>query len=389
MKMFRCWLCVLASSVILLSLMRISHGAEGAVADKYTVYVGTYTRGGESKGIYRLHLNSVTGEMTGLTPVAEAVNPSFLALDPQRKFLYAVSEISDLDGKPTGGVTAFRIDPATGDLTKINAQSSGGAGPCHLIVDHTGKNVLVANYGGGSAAVLPIAEDGSLKPASSVVQHEGSSVNPQRQKEPHAHSINLDRAGERAFVADLGLDKVMIYRFDPGAGKLAGNDPSAAEIEPGSGPRHFDFHPSGRFAYVINELASTITALAYDSATGALTELQTVSTLPSGFGGVNYTADIHVHPTGKFLYGSNRGHDSIVVFAIDEQTGELRHVQHQSTMGETPRNFGIDPSGRVLLAENQKSGTIYSFRIDSEEGRLSLSGHSIKVPAPVCVQFAP
>ncbi|MEZ6058305.1 MAG: lactonase family protein [Planctomycetaceae bacterium] len=355
---------------------------------KWLVYVGTYA-GAKDPGIFRLELNVATGEMTKLGETSGVANPSFLAIHPTNRSLYAVSEISDIDGKKTGGVAAFSIDPKDGALTAINVKPSGGPGPCHLNVDREGKNILVANYGGGSVAVLPIVDGGGLKEPSCFIQHEGSSVNPGRQAAPHGHSINLDLSGKRAFAADLGLDKVLIYNFDATAGTLTPNHPAAGVVAPGSGPRHFDFHPTGKFAYVINEMGSTVTAFSYNSETGSLTELQTISTLPDDFKGNNSTADIHVHPSGRFLYGSNRGHDSIVVYTIDESTGKLTWKQHQSTLGKTPRNFGIDPTGRILLAENQGSDSIYSFHIDANTGELKATGHSIEIPRPVCVRFVP
>lgn len=388
-RTFRCWLCVLASSVLLLSLMHLAEGAPPpASADQYLVYIGTYTRGGESKGIYRLLLDVATGEMTQLGFEGGVQNPSFLAISPSQRFLYAVSEISDVNGKPTGGVAGFSIRPTDGELDPLNAQPSGSTGPCHLVVHPSEKCVLVANYAGGASAILPIDQDGKLGPPS-VIQHQGSSVHPTRQTGPHAHSINLDSKGLRAYVPDLGLDKILIYQVDPAAPSLTINDPPFVAVDPGSGPRHFDFSPDGRFAYAICELGSTIVAFSHDPATGGLTPLQTVSTLPEGFSGDNSTADIHVHPTGKFLYGSNRGHDSIVVYAIDPASGQLTYVQHQSTLGQTPRNFGIDPGGRVLLAENQNSGTIHSFKIDPQSGALTPTGKSISIPRPVCAKFIP
>ncbi|MBI2824078.1 MAG: lactonase family protein [Planctomycetia bacterium] len=360
-------------------------GADQTPADKLLVYVGTYT-GGKSEGIYCCRLDPATGAIERLGVTADVKNPSFLAIDPAKRFLYAVSEVADADGN-TGAVTAFAIERPSGRLTKLNHQSSAGAGPCHLVVDREGKNVLVANYGSGSAAVLPAGPDGRLAHASSKVQHVGTSVNRERQEAPHAHSINLDPGGRYAFVADLGLDKVLVYRFDPAAGKLTANDPPAASVAPGSGPRHFAFHPSGRFAYVINEMASTVTAMKYDPAHGTLTELHTVTTLPPAFWDSNTTAEVQVHPSGRFLYGSNRGHDSIAIFAIDADTGRLSPIGHQPTGGRTPRNFGIDPDGKFLLAANQDSGTIKVFRIDPATGKLAPTGHSIEIPMPVCVKF--
>ena len=354
----------------------------------WTIYIGTYSRG-EGGGIYRAVLDATNGTLGEPELAAETPNPSFLAIHPNRKFLYAIGEASVIDGKPEGGVVAFAIDRETGNLTRLNAQSSGGRGPCHLMVDNAGRNVLVANYGGGSAAVLPIAPDGRLQPASSLVQHEGSSVDPRRQTAPHAHSINLDPANRFAFVADLGLDQVVIYQFSSEAGTLTPHAPPFAKVAPGAGPRHFAFHPTGRFAYVINELDSTLTAFTYDAQQGRLTTLQTVSTLPAGFEGSNTTAEVVVHPSGNFVYGSNRGHDSLACYRIDPQTGKLALVGHTPTGGETPRNFAIDPAGRFVLAENQPSNSVVVFRVDPETGALAPTGSQITVPAPVCIRMMP
>ncbi len=353
------------------------------------VYVGTYT-GGKSKGIYLFHLDMASGKLTAVGLAAETTNPSFLAIHPGRRFLYAVNEIENFDGKKSGAVSAFAIDPETGHLTLLNRQPSGGAGPCHLVVDKQGKNVLVANYGSGSVAVLPIQADGRLGPPTSTIQHSGSSVNPQRQEGPHAHSINLDAANRHALAADLGLDKVFIYRFDADRGTLSPNDPPFAAVAPGAGPRHFAFHPNGRTAYVINEMGMTVTVFSYDAGTGALKTLQTISTLPEGAHGENYsTAEVQVSPNGKFLYGSNRGHDSIAIFQIDPHTGLLTYVGNEPTQGKTPRNFGIDPTGTYLLAANQDSNTIVVFRIDPQTGRLTPTGNTAEVPMPVCVKMMP
>lgn len=351
------------------------------------VYFGTYT-GEKSKGIYRARMNAATGELSAPQLAAELRNPSYLAVRPDG-FLYAISEVNDVDGKPGGAVSAFAIAAGTGELKPLNRQSSGGGGPAHISLDRTERTALVANYGGGSVASLPIAADGSLKPAASVIQHTGSSVNQARQKEPHAHSVNVDPANRLAYVADLGIDKIMIYRLGAD-GSLTPNDPPSAAAQPGDGPRHFAFHPKGRFAYVINELKCTITAFSV-AANGGLTALQTVSTLPEGQAVVQgySTADVQVHPSGRFLYGSNRGHDSIVVFAIDEKTGRLTYVQHEPTGGSTPRAFGIDPSGAFLLAANQKSDSVTVHRIDQATGRLTATGHTAEVGSPVCVKFVP
>jgi 6-phosphogluconolactonase len=362
-----------------------------AGAEDLLLYVGTYTRG-KSEGIYRLTMNSETGELTLRGVAAKLDSPSFLAIHPNRGYLYAVNEISDLNGRKTGGVSALAIEPFDGSLTLLNQQPSGGAGPCHLVVDPSGKNVLVANYGGGSVASLPIQSDGQLSAPASVIQHTGSSVNPNRQKEPHAHSINLDEVGRFAFAADLGVDKIFVYRFDAESGKLTPHDPPAATVAPGSGPRHFAFHPSGKFAYVINEMLLTVTAFAYDPKHGALQEIQTISTLPPNteIQGKGYsTAEVVAHPSGKFLYGSNRGHDTITAFAIDSQTGKLTRIENEPTQGRTPRNFALDPTGRWLLAENQDSGTIVVFAIDPNTGELNATGAKAEVPNPVCIRFVP
>lgn len=363
-----------------------------ANAGSTLVFIGTYTKTephvqGKAAGIYTYRLDSATGELTYVGTTTGTINPSFLALSPQQRHLYAVNETSEHDGQPGGAVSAFMIDPRSGTLAPINRQPSHGEAPCHLCVDATGRWVLVANYGTGSVAVYPIRPDGGLGAASHVVQHEGSSVNPQRQAGPHAHSITLSPDNRYAFVCDLGLDKVMIYRFDGSAGRLIPNDPPWVTTAPGAGPRHFDFHPSARYAYVINEIASTLTAFAYDPEHGKLSELQTVSTLPEGFNERNSTADVHVGPSGRFVYGSNRGHDSIAVFSIDSTTGRLALVGHEATRGRTPRNFAIDPSGTYLFAANQNSDTIVTFRIDPHTGALAATGHMVEVPTPVCIKF--
>jgi len=370
----------------LLLIPGLRAAAKPAAKGEYLVYIGTYT-GKKSKGIYAYRFQAATGKLTSLDLVADTPNPSFLAVHPNRRFLYAVSEIASYEGQKTGAVSAFSIDPETGKLTFLNKISSRGSGPCYLVVDKTGKNVLVANYGGGSVAVLPVKEEGSLGEASAFVQHTGSSVNPKRQQGPHAHSINVSPDNRFAVVADLGLDQVLVYRFDPAKGSLAANDPPFAKVNPGAGPRHFAFHPSGRFAYVINELQSTVTAFAYNAPGGVLKELQTISTLPKDFAGNNSTAEVQAHPSGKFLYGSNRGHDSITVFAIDARKGTLTPLEQVSTQGKTPRNFGIDPTGSYLIAANQGSDNIVVFRIDPKTGRLSPTGQTLEVGSPVCVKF--
>jgi 6-phosphogluconolactonase len=359
-----------------------------AAAERCLVYVGTYT-GPQSKGIHAYRLELASGRCEPIGLVAEVKSPSFLAVHPGRKFLYSVNEIQDFDGKPTGGVSAFAIHADSGKLDFLNHQSSQGAGPCHLVVDRTGQTLLVANYGSGSVAALPVAPDGRLSPATSVVQHAGGSVNPQRQTGPHAHSINVDLGNRFAVAADLGLDKLLVYRLDPARSQLMPNDPPFATVAPGSGPRHFAFHPNGKFAYVINEILCTITCLAYYGQQGRLSELQTLTTLPSGVERKSEfsTAEVQVHPSGKYVYGSNRGHDSITTFAVDDATGTLRYVDNRSTEGRTPRGFGVDPTGQFLLAGNQDSHSIVVFRVDPTTGQLSPTGQTLQVGSPVCVKF--
>lgn len=377
---------MIAATVLLSANLLASDAGDGET----WVYVGTYT-GKESKGIYRLKLDLSDGALENEGVVAEVKNPSFLAIDPKGRRLYSVAEIETFEGKKAGGVAAFEIDPDSGALSKLNEQSSGGPGPCHLVVDRLGKAVLVANYGGGSVAVLPIDPDGRLEPASAFVQHEGRSVNPRRQEKPHAHSINVDPSNRYAFVADLGVDKVFVYRFNADDGALEPNDPPFVATPPGGGPRHFALHPSGKFAYANNELTSSVNAFAYDAGVGALTLLQTVSTLPpeSRDDSDNTTAEVQVHPSGRFVYVSNRGHDSIAVFKVDEDSGKLEIFEYTPTGGKVPRNFGIDPTGRFLLAANQDSDNVVVFRIDEEKGGLTPTRVEVEAPTPVCIKFLP
>jgi 6-phosphogluconolactonase len=360
---------------------------EESKGDKMWLFVGTYTEG-RSKGIYRFDLDAATGKLSDGVLAVETVNPSFLAIHPNQQLVYAVNEISNFAGaKNAGAVSAFALDPRSGDLTLLNAQSTEGAGPCHLVVDKQGKNVLAANYGGGSVCVLPIEANGALAKASAFIQHHGTSANPQRQEAPHAHSVNLDAANRFAFVADLGLDKVFIYRFDGAQGTLTPNDPSGAAVEPGSGPRHFAFHPSDRYAYVINELKSTVTAFAYDADKGSLKTLQTTTTIPAEFAGKSWTAEVQVHPSGRFLYGSNRGHNSIAIFNIEEASGKLTFVGWQGHHIKTPRNFVLDPEGKFLFVANQDGDSIVVFAIDAKTGKLTPTGAEVEVSKPVCLRM--
>ena len=349
------------------------------------LFVGTYTKG-KSEGIYRCRFDAGSGKLTVESTIKGVTNPSFLVVDRNRGRLFCVNETAEFEGKPGGSVSAFALNPKTGDLQLLNSCSTHGADPCYLTIDAAGRFVLVANYTGGSLAVLPVQNDGSLGEATDVVQHEGSSVKP-RQQGPHAHSVLLDTSGRFAYAADLGLDRVMIYRFDDREGKLLPTMPGWAELKPGAGPRHLAFSPDGSNVYVANELDSTLTVFSVDRSTGGLEHRQTVSTLPSGFAGENFPADIHVARSGRFVYASNRGHDSIAVFAVDAKTREVSPVQHEPTGGKWPRNFTIDPTGQYLLVANQRSDTITVFAIDPESGTLIPNGQAAEVPSPVCLKF--
>jgi 6-phosphogluconolactonase len=379
----RGWLLVVFS-VVAMSLG--SAAAYPAEPGKFWVFVGTYTDG-KSKGIYRMVFDSASGKLSEPALAAEVSNPSFLAVHPTAKYLYSVNEGRG-PGKG-GGVTSFALDAKTGELTKLNQESTIGDGPCHLVVDATGKNVLVANYGGGSVAVLPIGPDGKLGPASDFIQHKGKVFDPRRQGTPHAHSINLDKANRFAVVADLGLDRVFVYKFDPIHGKLTPNDPPSTKVKNRSGPRHFAFHPDGKHAYVINEIDCTVSAFDYDAERGTLTAIQTIPTMPVNVQGRHSTAEVVVHPSGKFLYGSNRGHDSLAVYTIEPGTGRLTNVEYEPTRGKTPRNFAVDPTGSYVLAENMGSGTIVVFKVDPETGALEATGQVAQVPSACCVKFVP
>ena len=350
-------------------------------AGEFLVYFGTYT-GAKSKGIYVSRFDPATGKLSAPELAAETRNPSFLALHPGGSFLYAVGEANH-----AGTVSAFSLDRQTGKLTLLNQQASAGSGPCHLSVDATGKCLLVANYNSGSIAALPIHADGSLGEAATTIQHTGSSVNPQRQAGPHAHFICPSPDNRFALNCDLGLDQVLVYRLDPDAAKLVPDDPQFATVAPGAGPRHLTFSPDGKFVYVINEIGSTISTFSYNPTNAAMTEVQTLSTLPKDFSTNNTAAEIAMHPSGKFLYGSNRGHDSIAVFAVDRKSGRLTLVEHQSSQGRTPRHIAIDPTGRWLLAENQDSDSVIVFAIDPDTGKLKPAGQSLTIGSPVCAVF--
>ncbi len=363
----------------------------------YTVYIGTYTDPilfgtgkvlyGKGKGIYIYRMDSVSGSMKFISTTRDTTNPSYLALGADNRSLYAVNELKTYRDEPTGTVSAFTVDSDTKQLTFLNKKPTHGTDPCHLTVDKTGKFVLLANFMSGSVCVLPIQADGSLGDVSDFIQHRGSSIDPDRQQGPHAHAVTLDDTNRYAFVPDLGLDKLLVYKFDAKSGKLSPNQTAWSSVKPGAGPRHLVFHPSSAYAYLINELDSTVTAYRFDGDNGILQDIQTISTLPMGYKGVSTCADLQVARSGKFLYGSNRGHDSIVMFKIDPPTGRLNCIGHQSTQGNTPRNFAIDPGGNFLLAANQDSDTIVTFRIDSHSGLLQPTGQITEVPTPVCIKI--
>jgi 6-phosphogluconolactonase len=351
-------------------------------------YVGTYTDG-ESRGIYRFTLDPVSGAASVPVIAAEAENPTFLALHPTGRFLYAVGETGAFGGEKTGSVSAFGVDPASGALQLLNQQPSMGAGPCHIVVDGSGRAVLVANYGGGTVAALPVGQDGRLGAPSSVQSHSGTGPKERRQEGPHAHGIALDADERRAFAADLGADRLFVYDLDAAGGILTPSAPPAVVLQPGAGPRHVAFGPSGAHLYSINELDSTVTAFRYDASSGDLEEVQTVTTLPAEYDGENSTAELALSPDGRFLYGSNRGHDSLAVFAVDPASGRLTPVAHVSTGGHWPRHFSIHPNGRWLLAANQRSDSVVPFHLDPGSGVPAAAGPAISVPSPVCVLPVP
>jgi 6-phosphogluconolactonase len=355
------------------------------VAKSLQVYFGTYT-GDKSRGIYVASFDCSTGRLSAPELAAETKNPSFLAVASKRRVLYSVGEVDNFRGQRAGVVSAFKIE-AGGKLTLLSEQPSGGTGPCHVGVDRSENCVLVANYGSGSVAALPLNADGRLGEPADPIQHRGSSIDPQRQSGPHAHFIIPDLANRFALECDLGLDKVFVYRLDAARGRLVPNDPPAVSVKPGSGPRHLAIHPNGRFVYVLNEIASTLNVFDYEPQSGTLKELQSVPTLPEDFKGQNICAEVQVHPSGSFVYASNRGHDSLAVFSVDPKSGRLAFVERQSSQGRTPRHFALDPGGTWLVAENQDSNSIVVFRVDPQTGRLRPTGHVTELGAPVCAVF--
>jgi 6-phosphogluconolactonase len=355
-------------------------------AGELLVYVGTYTTG-KSEGIYLYRMNLSSGELKHVATTQGVVNPSFLALAPSRRYLYAVNEVEKFEGRKSGAVSAFSVNQRTGELRLLNQKPSLGADPCYVDVDVKGRFVLIANYTGGNVTVFPVQRDGSLGESTDTKQYHGSSVNRERQEVPHAHCIVLDPTNRFAYSCDLGTDKIMIFRFDARNGKLLANQQPWVQTKPGAGPRHLAFHPGGKYVFVLSELHSAVSVFSRDAETGTLQELQTLTTLPQDFKGQNTGADIHVSPDGQFLYCSNRGHDSIAIFTIDARRGALTSVGHEPTRGMTPRNFAIDPTGTFLLVANQKSDNIVTFRIDQKTGGLSSAGQVVQAPSPVCLKF--
>jgi 6-phosphogluconolactonase len=387
----------LAMKILLLSaplvLSSAAAGPKRLQNKPYLVFVGTYTNKTASKGIYAYRFDPGIGKLSPLGVAAESEDPSFLAVHPSGKYLYAVNEIDHFGAQKSGAVSAFSIDPKAGRLTLLNQAATQGAGPCHISLDKTGKFVLVANYDGGSVAVFPIREDGSLAPASAFVQHSGSSIDKERQERPHAHWIGTSPDNRFALAADLGLDEILVYHFNSDKGTLTPNNPPYAKVNPGAGARHLAFHRNGKFAYALNEMESTVTVFAYKAGNGSLVPQQTVSTLSvlrKDYSGPKEAAEIAVHPNGKFLYASNRASiDTISAFSVDPAKGTIKLKDEYPTMGKTPRNFAIDPTGKFLLAANQESNNIVIFRIDSITGALTPTGEIAEAPAPVCITFVP
>ena len=352
----------------------------------YRVFVGTYTGNG-SEGIYSFKFNPTTGDVRKVELAAVTDNPSFIAIDPKGQFLYTVNEIDNFNNDSTGAVSVFQIDHQSGKLKLIQKISSLGAHPAHLSLDKSGKFLLVANYTSGNISVFPIGKDGRLGEHTAFIQNYGSSLNQERQTSPHAHFIQVTDENRFVIVADLGIDKILIFQFDSITGSLKPNEPAFINLDPGSGPRHFAFSNSGKCLYVLNELTSTITVLEFDPTTASSQSKQTISTLPENFEGTNTAAEILVDSKGKFLYSSNRGDDSIVQFSIDPVSGMLTPIKWVSSGGKAPRNFEIDPTGKWLVSANQRSDNILLFKIGQENGELINTNQTINIKSPVCIKF--
>lgn len=369
----------LVLSLGILDLAKVEMKASPPAAN-YLVYVGTYTTEA-SKGIYAFRYQSSKQELTPVGLAAETANPSFITIHPNGRYLYSVSAV------PEGTVSAFRIQFETGKLILLNTKSSHGNGPCHLLVDHSGKSLFVANFRSGSVAALPIHEDGSLDEPSSFFQAEGLSADPVKQTGPHAHSVNIPRSNKFMLTTDLGLDKIFSFRIDPSSAKLTPNEPPFVTVKAGSGPRHLAFSADERYVYVLNEIQSSVIAFRYHADKGSFEEFQTISALPDHYSGESAAAEIAIDPKGKFLYSSNRGYDSIAQFSIDQKTGRLSLVGQMPSGGKFPRYFEFDPTGKVLFAGNQDSDNIVMFSVNSETGGLTTTGKSYPTPTPVCIKF--
>ncbi len=382
-------LCFVFAAVVSFG-MQSARAAENAPAEKSAnagpksmrVYVGTYT-GPKSNGIYLFDLDLATGALKEVGLAVEATNPAFLALSPDNKYLYAVGELGQLPG--AGAVSAFSVDQATGKLKLLNQLLSGGGGPCH--VSTNGKYVFAANYASGSVASFPIEDDGQLGPPFSMRQHQGKGTNPTRQTGPHAHGIWTSPDNKFALACDLGLDQVLVYKLEPRTGALIPNDPPFARVPDGAGARHAAFSGDGKFLYVINEMGNSMTAFSWDAVAGVLKEIQTLSTLPDDFKGKSSCAEVVVHPSGQFLYGSNRGHDSIAAFKVDPSTGKLAPAGHTPCGGKSPRSFNVDPTGQWLVVAHHKSDSLAVFKIDQTTGGLEQVGRTTPVGSPACVVF--
>ena len=381
----------LAASAV--GLVELARGSDTLMSDDESnlddnlLYVGTYTEAGRSDGIYLVSMDQRSGKLRQVGSVSSGANPSFLTIHPNGRVLYAVNELEKYSGKASGGVSSFAIASDTGALTKRNEQPSEGGAPCYLTVDRSGRVVLVANYVGGNVALLPIQADGTLAHAAHVVQHAGTGPNAKRQEAPHAHCIVTDPSNRFVLAADLGVDRVFVYRLDLDGKELRHVEGGDAVMRAGAGPRHIAFHPVLPLVFVANELDSTVATLRFDAERGKLSPVSTISTIPAGWTGTNYPADIHTASSGRTLYVSNRGHNSIAVFSVAASTGALALEQVVSTKGDWPRNFSLDPTGRWLLVANQRSNSIVVFERDQKSGRLKPSQSSLAVPSPVCLHF--